>query len=232
MVSGIVEIPLDGVFLTGVDARIDAGQLPNATLPAGTPIDLLFSDVELEDVYRTFGGFEANVTRSLSCNTQMFLGYRYTRGRATDQTIGTAIESPLSTAIEYDINASFSDFEESRLQLGFLTNNHLRNQLDFLWGGRIGLGFVDDITGTFDIDGLSTLEDIRLYDDTTNLSFGFNFGFQRQLGRLTAHALTGLEYRTSLDSDDRDLAALGLADINTGSGFASLPIYLGFTYQR
>lgn len=234
LASGIVEIPLDGVFLTGDDARVDAATLgvDPAVWPGGTPFDLLFSQIEFEEVYRTLGGVEANLTRSIGCNTQMFFGYRYVKGSATSQRFGTAIAEPLGAATSYDINASFSDYEESRLQLGFLTSNYLR-RTEFLWGGRIGVGFVDDITGTFDIEGLTRLEDIRLYDDTTNLAFGFNFGFKRQLGcKLSAHALTGLEYRTSLDSDDRDLRQFGLEELNDGSGFASLPIYLGFTYHR
>ena len=235
-VSGIVDIPLDGVFHTGADARISAGALgvPTGTLPAATPIDLLFNEMGFEDIYRTFGGVETNLHFQTGCNTSVFIGYRYLEGRAEDSVnVGTAIDNPLTTPTSYDINASFSDFQESRLQAGFLTSRCLRGTLDFLWGGRLGIGFVDDISLALDVQGLTTLNDVRFYDDTTNFNFDFNFGFQKRMGcHMSAHVLTGAQYRTSLNGFDQDLAVLGLEELNDGSGFVSLPIYMGFTYRR
>ena len=233
IVSGIVDVPLDGVFLTNTRGRTTAGELGATNFPAGSPVDLAFGELGFEEVYRVLGGVEANVTMALSCNTRMFFGYRFASGQARDLTVGTAIDAPLGAATPFDINATFSDYEESRLQLGFLTNNCIRSNLDFLWGGRIGVGFVEDISASFDVDGLGAINDVRLYDDTTNLAFGFNFGFQKQVSsQLAAHILTGVEYRTSLNEDNSQLATYDLQFLNDGGGFASLPVYIGFSYQR
>ena len=234
-VSGIIDIPLDGVFHTGDDASVLASDLgiPAGVWPGGTPFDLLFEEQGFEDVYNTFGGVQANLDWQLDCNTSFFFGYRFVQGQADLVNVGTAVANPLAVPTTYDITAQFSEYRESQLQAGFLSSRCLYGSLNFLWGGRMGIGFVDEITGTVNIDGLTTLDEVPFYDDTTNFAFGFNFGLEMNLGcHIKAHALTGAEYRSSLNQDDSVLGTLGLDELNNGSGFASLPVYIGITYRR
>ena len=163
----------------------------------------------------------------------MFFGYRFTSGTADQLQVGSAIISPLTTPIVEPINAQYSEFRESQLQLGFLNSQCMNCNLEFLWGGRIGIGFVDEINATYEIPNYVTLTDVPFYDDSTTMSFGFNFGLQRKFGcHMSAHVLTGIEYRTSLNADNSGLDTYGLNGLNDGSGFASLPIYMGLSYQR
>ena len=235
-VSGIVDIPLDGVFHTGDDASVTAAALgvPGGLYGGATPFDLLVNEMGFEDIYRTFGGFEANLNFQRNCNTSFFIGYRFVEGRNDNfVTVGSAVANPLTTPTTYDINAQFSEYRESQLQAGFLNSYCLRGRLDFLWGGRMGIGFVDEINVNLDIPTVVTLNDVRFYDDTTNFAFGFNLGLRMNLGcRMKAHVLTGAEYRSSLNQFDTQLATLGLEELNNGSGFTSLPVYMGFSYCR
>ena len=236
MVSGIVDVPLDGVFHTGDDASITAATLgvPTGLYGATTPFDLLVNEMGFEDIYRTFGGVEANLNFQRNCNTSFFVGYRFVEGRNDNfVTVGSAVANPLTTPSTYDLRAQFSEYRESQLQAGFLNSNCLRGNLDFLWGGRMGIGFVDEINANFDIPSVVTLNNVRFYDDTTNFTFGFNLGLRMNFGcRLKAHVLTGAEYRSSLNQFDTQLASYGLDELNDGSGFTSLPVYMGFSYCR
>lgn len=235
MVNGIVDIPLDGVFVTGDDTRITTGALgvPGALWAPGTPMDILMNEQGFEDVYNTFGGVEANMMMRINCDANWFFGYRYVTGRADYINVGTAVVNPETAPLFYPIFAQFSEFSESRIHTGFSSSRNLRGKLDLLWAGRIGIGFVDGINARFDIPDLSTSATYRIYDSSTILNFGLNFGFRRRIGcHLAAHVLTGLEYRSSLNEFDAQLANIGLEEFNNGSGFASLPVYMGLTYYR
>lgn len=234
-VSGIIDIPLDGTFHSAYDTSITAGALgvAPAVFTAATPFDLSFDEYGFEEVYRTLGGVQANLLMPIDCNTDFFFGYRFTTGQADPITVGQAVSNPTTTPVTYDINAQFSEFNESQIQMGFLNSVCMGERLDFLWGGRMGVGFVDAITASFDIPTVVTLADVPFYDDSTTLTFGFNYGLQYNIGcHLSAHILTGLEYRTRLEQDDSLLSTYGLQDINNGSGFAAIPVYMGFTYCR
>jgi hypothetical protein len=233
--SGIVDIPLDGVFVTGDDSRTTAGafSVPAAIWAAGTPLNLNFYEQGFEDVYDTFGGVDANLSMNAGCGSAWFLGYRYLTGRADYINIGNAVINPDTSPQSYPVFAQFSEFTESRIQAGYTGSRCLRKNLEMLWIGRVGIGFVDGIDARFDVPGLSVSNNYRIYDSTTNLSFGINSGFRINFGcHLSAQLLSGLEYRTSLNEWDAQLANIGLQELNDGSGFASLPVYCGFTYYR
>ena len=233
-VGGVIDSPINGVMHTGDDASVTAGALgiDPGVLAAATPVDLDIDERGFDDIYSSFGGFEANVNMRLDSGTTVFAGYRYLRGNADQQQVGNAIADPAGANLLLPLLADFSEFKESTVQFGFLSSSVMDRGFELLWGARAGVGFVDGITGTFTVPGVTELVEVPFYEDSTILSFGVNLGFDWQIStNFKLRALSGVQYRTGLEDDDGVLPALGLDELNNGSGFASIPVYIGGVFR-
>ncbi len=232
--GGVIDIPLEGMFSSSVTRSLSAAGLAidPAVLPAATQVRLDFEEMGFDDVYSAFYGYNANLTIEMDSATKVFVGYREVFGEADEIEIGQATIDPFGAPTTESLLAQFSDYEEYSIRLGFITSKQWHSKLEFLWGGQGGVAFTDAITGTLSIPEITTLEDLPFYQDSTILTFGVNFGLRWNAKPNVAFvAMTGAEYRTSLDEDDSVLPTFGLENLNNGAGFTTLPIYLGFTVK-
>lgn len=230
--AAVYDIPLEGIFHSAASVSSTAATLgvDPLALPGGTPIDLLIDERGFDDIYDGFLGYTANITVALDRSTKMYVGYREVSGEADPLEVGQALVDPAGAATAVPIMAQFDDYEEWSVQLGFLTSKAMHKRLELIWGGRGSVGFTNNINGTFSIANVATLADVPFYDDSTILSFGVNLGLRYNVRpNFSIIGLAGAEYRTSLDQNDSALPALGLGNLNNGSGFTSLPIFLGGT---
>jgi len=232
--GGVIDIPLEGMFTTSVNRSVSAAGLniDPLVLPPATTVNLDLNEMGFDDVYSAFYGYNANLSIEMDSATKIFVGYREVFGEADEIEIGQAIIDPLGAATAEPLLAQFSDYEEYSIRLGFITSKQWHSKLELLWGGQGGVAFTEAITGSLSVPGFMDLEDLPLYQDSTILTFGVNFGLRWNAKPNVAFvAMTGAEYRTSLDEDDSVLSTFGLENLNNGAGFTSMPIYLGFTVK-
>lgn len=230
--GAVYDIPLNGIFHTETSLSTTAGALGIDPLvaPAGTQVDLNINEQGFDDIYDGFFGYSANITLAMDRSTKWYAGYREINGRANEIEVGQAVIDPLGAATTENITAQFSDYQEWGVQIGFLTSRAMHRKVELLWGGRGSVAVTDNITGTFTVPNVLTLSDVPFYQDSTILSFGVNLGIRYNIKpNISIVAVSGAEYRTSLDEDDTVLPTLGLGNLNNGSGFVSLPILVGGT---
>lgn len=230
--GAVYDIPLAGIFQAETFLGSTAGGLgvDPLVLPAATEVELLMNEVGFDDIYDGFFGYNANITLVMDRSTKWYVGYKHVNAQADPLEVGQAIVDPLGVANTEEVTAQFDDYEEWSIQVGFLTSQAIHRKLEFLWGGRGSVAMTEAINGTFTIPNVLTLTDVPLYEDSTILSFGVNLGVRYNLKpNFSLVAVTGAEYRTSLNQDDSLLRTLGLGSLNNGSGLVSLPILVGGT---
>lgn len=229
--GAVYDIPISGIFQTEFNLSSTAGVIgvDPLILPGATNMDLMFEEIGFDDIYDGFFGYNANITLVMDRSTKWYVGYKEVNGRADPLEVGQVVIDPLGAATTESITAQFDDYQEWSIQVGFLTSRAMHRKLELLWGGKGSVAMTDAISGVFDIPNTASLT-LPLYEDSRILSFGVNLGLRYNVKpNFSLVAVTGAEYRTSLDEDDTGLSALGLQTLNNGGGFVSLPILVGGT---
>ena len=232
--GAVFDIPLSGIFQAESLLASTAGGLgvDPTVLPGATQLNLMFEEQGFDDIYDGLIGYSANITVAMDRSTNFYVGFRDLYGRADPIEVGQAVVDPLGAATTDTITAQFDDYQEWAVQVGFLTSRAMHRKFELLWGGRGSVAVTDAISGSFAVPNVLSISDVPFYQESTILSFGVNLGLRYNLKpNISLVAVSGAEYRTSLDEDDTVLPSIGMGNLNNGSGMVTLPILVGGTIK-
>jgi hypothetical protein len=223
-VHGGVDFPIDGDVHKGATAPIaNLGPLNPAL--AGTAAELRIQKRSQKQVYDQGYSVGVELAYGLSDQSEVFGSVRHSWTGKGNAQVGTAFLPATNASLP--VNATFSRYKADNIEIGY--RQYFGDGGIQPYGAvRGGIGFVDRINASFAIpDANIAINDARFYKKSTTYSGGLDLGISYDVGpSISLQAEAGLRYQSKLKSDDRDIAALGLAGINNTGSRLSVPITL------
>lgn len=218
------EVAPSGDVHGGVNAPVpDLGPLNPAL--SGVSAELRIQSRSYDDIYGEAAAFGAEAAYGLDDSSELFGSVRYAKADEGRVQVGGAFVPALNTTLP--VFGTFSDFETVAIEAGYRRYFGSGSWRPYA-AGRLGAGFTDSISATFEIpDAAITIADAPFYDSSTSFSAGLDLGISWALSP-TAHlqAETGIRYTSELEGDDTAIGGLGLASINEVGDRVWVPLTL------
>jgi hypothetical protein len=230
-IYGGTDFPISGNLHTGAVAPVPNLGALNPAL-AGVAADLQVGKRSYNRVYDQAIRFGVDLNYGLNESSEVFGSVNHVRSGGGNLQVGNAVVTTtiaggpaVGTALP--IEARFGRYKSTNVEAGY-RRYFGSSSLQPYGAVRAGIGFANKINASFAIPAAAiAINNARFYKSSTTFSGGLDLGLSYNVGENAALQLeTGLRYSSKLRSDDRDIAALGLASINNSGDRLSVPLTL------